>query len=141
MRPVFGEYYTLPNSIRSHNSKDNCLLEFRQVFGSQKAKDAKIVLYVFVCKKKIPRVKSKSDIVYIGQTRQTLYKRYMKYADTFCSGVNSPLYRYILTHYGRIKIAYKHFHTAKSLKQAETELLNDYYRRYKEYPPRNFQRW
>ena len=136
----FHDRDTLPNSIQSHKSKMDCLREFRQVFGSQEAKSASNVLYVFVCKKKIPRVKSKSNIVYIGQTKQTLYKRYMKYAEAFCSGVNSPLYRYIITHYGRIKIVYKHFPTAKSLKRAETQLLSDYYKRYKEYPPRNFQR-
>jgi len=116
------------------------LREFRQVFGSQEAKIAKNVLYVFVCEKKIPRVKSESDIVYIGQTKQTLYGRYMKYAEAFCNGENSPLYRYIIAHYGKITIDYKHFGTAKSLKQAETELLNDYYKLHKEYPPRNFQR-
>jgi len=131
---------TLPNSIQNHKSKNDCLCEFRQVFGSQEAKDASNVLYAFVCEKKIPRVKSKSDIVYIGQTKQTLYGRYMKHAEAFCSGVNSPLYRYIINHYGGIKIVYKHFGTPKSLKQAETELLNDYYKRYKEYPPRNSQR-
>ncbi len=114
--------------------------EFRQVFGSQEAKDVSNVLYAFVCEKKIPRVKSESNIVYIGQTKQTLYRRYMKYAEAFCSGENSPLYRYIITHYGGIEIAYKPFGTAESLKQAETELLNDYYKLYKEYPPRNFQR-
>ena len=131
---------TLPNSIQSHKSKKYCLREFRQVFSSQEAKDAKNVLYVFVCEKKIPRVKSESNIVYIGQTKQTLCKRYMKHAEAFCSGENSPLYSYIIAHYGGIKIAYKPFGTAKSLKQAETELLSDYYKRYKEYPPRNFQR-
>ena len=76
----------LPNSIKSHT-----LQQFRQVFSSQEAKDAKNVVYVFVCEKKIPRVKSENNIVYIGQTRQTLYGRYMAYAEAFCSGENSPL--------------------------------------------------
>ena len=136
----FRSCATLPNSIQSHKSKKNCLHEFRQVFGSQEAKDAKNVLYVFICKKKIPRVKSKSNIIYIGQTVQTLYKRYIPFAEAFCSGKNSPLYRYIISHYGGIKIAYLSFDTTKSLKQAETELLKDYYKWHKEYPPRNFQR-
>ena len=130
----------LPNSIQSHKSKKDCLREFRQVFSSQEAKDASNVLYVFVCEKKIPRVKSERNIIYIGQTVQTLYERYMPYAEAFCSGQNSPLYRYVIAHYGSIKIAYKHFRTPKSLKQAEGELLKDYYKWHKEYPPRNFQR-
>ena len=61
----------------------------------------------------------------------------MQYAEAFCSGENSSLYSYIIAHYGGIRIAYL---PVKSLKQAETELLNDYYKRHKEYPPRNFQR-
>jgi hypothetical protein len=64
----------------------------------------------------------------------------MSFAEAFCSGENSPLYRYIIAHYGSIKIAYLPFATPQSLKQAETELLNDYYKLHKEYPPRNFQR-
>jgi len=130
----------LPNSIQSHKSKKDYLREFRQVFSSQEAKDASNVLYAFVCEKKIPRVKSESAVIYIGQTKQNLSGRYMKYAEAFCSGENSPLYRYIIAHYGCIKIAYLPFDTAKSLKQAESELLNDYYKLHKEYPPRNFQR-
>ncbi len=131
----FRSCTTLPNSIQRHN-----LREFSQVFSSQEAKDASNVLYAFVCEKKIPRVKSESAVIYIGQTKQNLSSRYMKYAEAFCSGENWPLYRYIITYYGGIKIAYLAFGTAKSLKQAETELLNDYYKLHKEYPPRNFQR-
>jgi hypothetical protein len=62
----------------------------------------------------------------------------MKYAEAFCSGVNAPLYSYIIAQYGGIRIAYSH---RQSLKQLEAELLNDYYKLHKEYPPRNFQRW
>ena len=135
LQEFFQKCEYLPDSIKSHT-----LQQFRQVFSSQEARDAKNVLYVFVCEKKIPRVKGKSNIIYIGKTKQTLRKRYMQYVVAFYSGENSPLYRYIITHYGGIEIAYKPFGTAESLKQAETELLNDYYKLYKEYPPRNFQR-
>ena len=131
---------TLPNSIQSHKSKKYCLREFRQVFSSQEAKNASNVLYAFVCEKKIPRVKSKSNIIYIGKTVQTLSKRYMKYAKAFCSGENSPLYNFIIARYGSIEIVYSHFDTVQSLKRAEAELLNDYYKLHKEYPPKNFQR-
>ena len=136
----FHSCSVLPNSIKGHTSKTDCLQQFRQVFSSQEAKDASNVVYAFVCEKKIRRLKSESTVVYIGQTKQNLSSRYMKYGQAFCSGENSPLYRYIIAHYGGIKIAYLPFGTAKSLKQAETELLNDYYKLHKEYPPRNFQR-
>ena len=136
----FRSCTTLPNSIQSHKSKKYCLREFRQVFSSQEAKDAKNVLYVFVCEKKIPRVKSESAVIYIGKTKQTLSERYIPYAEAFCSGENSPLYSYVIAHYDSIRIAYLPVGTAQTLKQAESELLNDYYKLHKEYPPRNFQR-
>lgn len=131
----FQSRKVLPDSIKSHT-----LQQFKQVFSSQEAKDAKNVLYAFVCEKKIPRVNSESNIIYIGKTKQTLRNRYMKYAEAFCSGENSTLYNFIIAHYGSIEIAYKHFGTVQSLKRAEAELLNDYYKLHKEYPPKNFQR-
>ena len=131
----FQSCKVLPDSIKSHT-----LQQFRQVFSSQEAKDAKNVVYAFVCEKKIPRVNSKSAVIYIGKTKQNLTNRYMPFAETFCSGKNRLLYNYIIAHYGGIRIAYLPFDTAKSLKRAETELLNDYYKLHKEYPPQNFQR-
>jgi len=136
----FRSCLTLPGKIQSHKSKKDILREFRKVFSSQEAKNASNVVYVFVCEKKIPRVKSESAILYIGQTRQNLSSRYMKYAETFCSGEHWPLYNYSIIHYGGIRISYLPVGTVQSLKQAETELLTNYYKLYKEYPPRNFQR-
>jgi len=131
----FRSCSVLPNSIKNHT-----LQQFKQVFSSQEAKNAFNVLYAFVCEYEIPRVKSESNIIYIGQTKQSLTNRYMMYANAFCSGENSSLYKYIIEHYGAISIYYLQFETKESLKQAETELLNDYYKLYKEYPPKNFQR-
>jgi len=136
----FHSCSTLPGNIQSHKSKKDYRREFRQVFSSQEAKNASNVVYVFVSQKKIPRVKSESTVLYIGQTKQSLSSRYMKYAERFCSGENWPLYNYIITHYGGITIAYLPFGTVQSLRQAETDLLTDYYKLHKEYPPRNFQR-
>ena len=107
------------------------------MFGSGMAKGASGVVYVFVCDKKIPRVKGKSSIVYIGQTKQNLSTRYMRYANAFCSVGNWPFFSYIIKHYGTTGIAYLR---VQDLKQAETDLLNDYYKKFKEYPPHNFQR-
>lgn len=130
---------TLPGSIQSHRSKDDYLREFRQVFGSQEAKNASNVLYAFVCEKKIPRVKSKSNVIYIGKTKQNLRTRYLRYAKTFCSPYNWDFFRYVIAHYGAVRIAYLSIETSKSLKEGETELLNDYYKLHREYPPKNSQ--
>ena len=124
----FHSCFTLPDSIQSHKSKKDYLREFRQVFSSQEAKDASNILYAFVCEKKIPRVESESNVIYIGQTRQNLSRRYLMYAETFCSDYNWDFYSYVIAHYGPVRIAYLSIDNIKSLKQAETELLNDYYK-------------
>ncbi len=131
---------TLPGSIQSHGSKKDYKREFRQVFGSQEAKNASNVLYVFVCEKEIPRVKSKSNVIYIGKTKQNLSRRYLKYTETFCSPYNWAFYSHVIEHYGPVRIAYLSIDTTKSLKEAETKLLEGYYKLHKEYPPKNSQR-
>jgi len=103
---------TLPGSIQSHISREHYMREFKQVFGSQEAKNASNVLYAFVCEKEIPRVKSKSNVVYIGKTKQTLSRRYLKYAETFCSPYNWAFYSHVIAHYGPVRIAYIPFDTA-----------------------------
>ena len=135
----FKSCLTLPGSIQSHKSKTGYLCQFQQLFDCSEARNASNVLYAFVCERKIPRVKSESNVVYIGQTKQNLRARYLKYAEAFCSGVNSPLYNYVITHYGGIRIAYRTIDST-NLKQLETELLSDYYKLHKEVPPRNSQR-
>ncbi len=120
--------------------KNSFANDIRQVFSSQEAKDAKNVVYAFVCEKKIPRVESESSVIYIGKTEQTLRSRYMKYADKFTSRFNWPFYSYVIAHYGEIRIAYLPLGTKEDIKQAETDLLNDYYKLYKEFPPHNAQR-
>jgi len=131
---------TLPGSIQSHISREDYMREFKQVFGSQEARNASNVLYAFVCEKEIPRVESKSNVIYIGKTKQTLSRRYLKYAKTFGSPYNWAFFSYVIAHYGTVRIAYIPFDTTKSLKEAETELLEDYYKWYREYPPKNSQR-
>jgi hypothetical protein len=136
----FRSCLTLPGNIQSHKSKKDYLREFRQVFSSQEAKNASNVVYVFVCEKKIPRVKSESSVVYIGKTKQTLKQRWLRYAKVFTSDFNLAFFSYILEHYGEIRIAYLPLDTKEAIKQAETDLLKDYYKQYNEFPPHNAQR-
>jgi hypothetical protein len=130
----------LPGSIQSHSKVEDFLREFRQVFGSQEAKNASNVLYAFVCEKKIPRVKSESNVIYIGKTKQNLSSRYLKYAETFRSNENWDFYSHIIAYYGPIRIAYLSIETSKSIEEGETELLKDYFKLHREYPPKNSQR-
>lgn len=135
----FQSCSVLPGSIQSHKSNKDYVREFRQLFDSQEARNVSNVLYAFICEKKIPRVKSESNVIYIGKTKQNLSRRYLSFAQKFCSRDNWHFYRHIIEHYGPVRIACLTIDTAQSLKQAETELLNDYYESHKEYPPKNSQ--
>lgn len=130
----------LPGCLQNHESKESFVKEFKQLFGSKAARDAKNVLYVFVCEYEMPRVKSANNIIYIGKTVQTLTNRWMGHANAFVNNFNWPFYSYILEHYGKVRIAYLPFDTKQSLKQAEAELLNNYHKLHKDYPPQNAQR-
>ena len=137
----FQSCSTLPGSIQSHKSITDYQRQFQELFDCPEARKASNVLYAFVCEKKIPRVKSDSTVIKIGQTKQSLRTRYLKYAETFCSDYNWSFYRYVIAHYGAVRIAYLPIGSTYSLKDAETELLKDYYKLHKEVPPTNSQRW
>lgn len=139
MHEFFRRCSVLPKCLQNHKSRKGFVKEFRRLFSCKEAKDAKNVLYAFVCEKKIPRVKLKSNILYIGLTKQNLSKRYLRYAKTFGSNFNWSFFSYVIENYGAVKIAYLHFDTVELLKQAETKLLADYYKLYSEYPPKNAQ--
>ncbi len=131
---------TLPGTIQGHRSNDEFLCQFKELFRCQDAKDASNVLYAFLCEKKIPRVKSKSNVLYVGCTKETLSSRYLSAAKTMSSGENWDFYSYIIEHYGPIRIMYRSIvDIGTSLKEGEAELLKDYFKLHREYPPKNFQ--
>jgi len=139
LQEFFQKCEYLPGRLQNHQSKEGFINEFREVFGSKEAKNAWNVVYAFVCEKKIPRVKGKSNVVYIGKTEWELRHRYLPYADKFISLFNWPFFSYVIEHYGVIRIAYLLL-DKKDIKQAETDLLKDYYKQHKEPPPHNAQR-
>ena len=131
---------TLPDSIQSHNSNENFLREFKQLFGSQEAKDASSVLYAFFCEKKIPRVKGESNVIYIGKTAKSLEIIYGGCWTERCwSHANLEFLSYVIEHYGPVSLAYLVIDDAQSLKEAELDLLKDYYELHLENPPKNSQ--
>jgi len=129
---------TLPGRIESHNSNKNFLREFQQLFGSQEARDTSSVLYAFFCEKKIPRVKGESNVIYIGKTKQSLRWRYLSYAKRwYCSPYNWVCFSHVIEHYGPVGLAYLVIDDVQSLKEAELDLLKDYYELHLERPPKN----
>jgi len=129
----------LPGSIKSHKSKEDYLCEFKQLFNSQEARNTSNVLYAFVCEKEIPRVMGKSNIIYIGQTVKTLRDRYQSYHRYYCSDYNWAFYSDVIKRYGAVSLAYLIIDTPQSLKEAESDLLRNYYNLHRESPPKNSQ--
>jgi hypothetical protein len=116
------------------------LLEFKRLFNSQEAKEASSVLYVFSCKKKIPRVKGESNIIYIGKTRLSLQWRYGSYWKVrYWSHPNLEFVSHVIKHYGPVSLAYLVMDTPEALKETESDLLKDYYELHMELPPKNAQ--
>lgn len=130
----------LPGSIKSHNSNENFLREFKQLFGSQEAKNTGSVLYAFFCEKKIPRVKGDSNVIYIGKTKQLLEGRYWcSWTEGRWSDAAREFFNYVIKHYGPVRLAYLVINEAQSLKEAESDLLKNYYELHMELPPKNAQ--
>ena len=115
-------------------SSTNLTDEFKELFGSDEAKQAKNVVYFFKSQKPIPRVKDKSDILYIGKTNQSLHKRYYRYSKKLASNRNGNFYRYIIENFGGLSIGYIKVDDPKS---SEAEYFKKYYDSFLEYPPKS----
>jgi len=136
----FQSCSTLPGSITSYHFNDNFLKEFQRLFRSKEAKNTSRVLYAFVCKGEMPRVKGKSNIIYIGHTMNSLEGRYWGcWTKGVWSRPNLEFCSYVIQNYGPINIAYLVMDTIESLETAEHDLLKDYYKLHMELPPRNSQ--
>jgi hypothetical protein len=134
------EAKSLPGEIRSFQSRDRFIAEFRDVFSAVGAREEKNIIYAFTCNNEIPRVKGQSPIAYIGKTKSTLYGRYSKYATTFANEDNWPFYRFIIEKYGPMKILYIVLSEESELKAVESALLTDYFHHHHDYPPKNSSR-
>lgn len=55
----------------------NLIRDLKKIFESEEAADAKSVVYFFLSKHPIPRLKSESKILYIGKTINTLKQRWL----------------------------------------------------------------
>ncbi|QXE91000.1 hypothetical protein KP001_00155 [Geomonas subterranea] len=114
--------------------------EFKKVFGCEAAEKSKEVVYVWRSERKIKILKGESDILYIGQTKQSFRDRYYKYAGMHAtSKANSLKFKHIIDIYGAITISVAHFSKfADSLQKAEGQLLWWYFQNHCEYPPINY---
>lgn len=113
---------------------------FRRVYGHNEAAKEKNILYVLRTVKPIPRLKGKSDIVYIGQTKGTLRQRYLGSLKRLATTeANQMKFKHIVDKYGEIRITFEHYgQFGDSLLKAEGQLLWWYFQNHCEYPPVNY---
>ena len=113
---------------------------FKRVYGDVAAATEKNILYILRTVEPIPRLKGKSDIVYIGQTKCTLKERYLKYSGRLATtDANRLKFEHILSQYGPIRIAFEPYgQFGDSLLKAEGQLLWWYFQNNCEYPPVNY---
>ncbi len=114
--------------------------EFKKVFSSDVAAKNKNIVYIWRCDNKIPRLSGESDIIYIGQTKQSFKNRYLSYAKLHAeSKANSLKYETIIQNYGAITISVCDFSKfGENLLKSEGQLLWWYFQNHCEYPPINY---
>ncbi|MBI4811653.1 MAG: hypothetical protein HY800_09495 [Ignavibacteriales bacterium] len=114
------------------NSEFEC--QFREFFSTPTAKSAANCAYVWYTQKPILRLKDSSDIIYIGETIQSLHARYSRYAAVEASDSNFARYYHIISNFGPIKVYY---YECDKPKDREREMLKMYFQNHLEIPPLN----
>ena len=143
-RFIISQFQHLPNQIDiKENNMKLTAKDFDEVFHTVEARNAKNVIYIWRCERKIPRLKGKSNIVYIGQTSKSLFSRHGSANTKANSKANKQKYNDIVEQYGPIRISYIEldaFGTTDdtTLLTAEGQCLWWYFRNHSEYPPINY---
>ncbi len=141
---IIEHFKCLPGEIDIQEGNDYLLPEdFNKVFHTIEAKNTKNVIYIWRCKDKIPRLKGKSNIVYIGQTKRSIFSRHGASDIKANSKANKQKYNDVVTQYGAITISYiklSDFDTRDdaNLLKAEGQCLWWYFQNHSEYPPINY---
>jgi hypothetical protein len=112
----------------------------REVYTSDIAKEDQEIVYVLRSEKEIPRLKGKSNIVYIGQTKRSFSHRYAPYAKLIATAKGNKFkYEHIVEEYGFISISICDFNNfGDTLAKAEGQLLWWYFQNHCEFPPLNY---
>ena len=128
-------FRVLPERITSVDEET-----FRRVYGDDAAGSEKNIVYLLRTARPIPRLRGRSDVVYIGQTKDTFRQRYLPSAKLHAtSKANSLKFGYIVEQYGPIRIAVASYTAyGDSLLKSEGQLLWWYFQNHCEYPPVNY---
>jgi len=113
---------------------------FLKAFTSEENEITGGIVYIWRTDKLIPRLKGESNIIYIGQTKQTFKQRYKRYAKTMVTDkLNVLKYGHIINTFGSISISIARFEDfGDTLHTAEARLLECYFLNHCEYPPLNY---
>lgn len=129
-----GLHYTqLDGEIDAKTSND-FKQQFRKMFSSDEARSPKGVVYIWSTRSYIPRLKGKSNVVYIGKTRSSLFERHHRYAKVEGEGLNWERYRYIIEEFGPIRVG---FAVCEKPDEKEKDLIRCYLMDHLELPPLN----
>lgn len=128
-------FAAFPEKIRNVTAE-----EFKKVFGCEMAGRSKEVVYLWRSERKIKRLKGESDILYIGQTKQSFRDRYYQYAGMHATTkANLLKFHHIIDAYGAITLSVAPFSKyGDSLQKSEGQLLWWYFQNHCEYPPINY---
>lgn len=109
---------------------------YRRAFSCATAKRLKNVVYLFRAESDVPRLVEASDILYIGQTKYSVFGRYGRLADRI-GGLQRN--KQAVEKYGPIRLSACNFHVfGRTLLEAENQLLWWYYQNHYEFPPFNY---
>ncbi len=108
--------------------------QFREVASCGEAKDNAGIVYIWYTEAQIQRLKGTSNIIYIGQTKNSFYTRHYRYAAVEGSLSNWERYEHIIKTFGPIRVAIK---VVSEPREREAELIRKYFEQHLELPPVN----
>jgi len=120
----------------TESSHSGFFAQYIALFQSREAASIAQVVYVFSTAREIPRIKGSSDILYIGQTSQTIERRYGDAKSIKFHEDHFTFYKHTIETYGPIRFSYA---VTDKFKDLEISMLTHYEKEHLEIPPRNRQ--
>lgn len=121
------------NNALSSVDEEEFKIQFKKILDE--AFPVNSIVYVFKTENEVNRLCGKSNIIYIGQTINNLYSRYISRMSSEVEYFRSR-YKYIISTYGKITIE---LYVTSEPEKTESRFLYQYNSCHKELPPLNLQ--